>query len=408
MRGFLAIIGLVALLTLAGGVAAIVTGFPNREAANDLAGELPIVEHPTQTPTLGAQPTQTPGDITEPTATPTQTSAPETQPTPTADNVEEVALPEVNVKDPELALYTTGEQRVNEQYSEVYEFEDNITVRWRPGAYPPEYAEVIAQKTREALAEANEKLGMSYDDPAVILLADQLFDQDCLGCQGYTAADKYWVFILDDGGLAEDEFDALLVHEITHLIAAHKIFLPHDLFFAEGLAMWVMTDDLVEAGYISPVQTTAWVYRAGALPTLDELFDDDYAGRMRKRIYYDAAGAFSTFIIEEYGWPAYRKLYTRDTPEFVMDKDWATLEAEFHQYLEQFADNDINGVGAEEWWSAAERVIAAYVRFYENPSAVSAAQYHDLVLSRLALNRGMVAESLSYLASSGLGVQTAQ
>lgn len=404
MRGFLAIVGLAAVLTLAGGAAAIITGFPNREVADDLAGELPMVEQPTAT--AAAEPNQPSVDPTGPESAPTPT--PEIQPTPTTDAVAEVALPEVNVEDPELTLHTTGVDRVEEQYSEVYTFEDNITIRWRPGAYPPEYAEGVAQKTREALAESNQKLGTSYDGPVIVLLADQLFDEDCLGCQGYTAADQYWVFILDDGGLAEDEFDALLVHEITHLIAAHKIFLPHDLFFAEGLAMWVMTDDLVDAGYISPVQTTAWIYRAGALPTLDELFEDDYAGRMRKRIYYDAAGAFATFIIDEYGWPAYRKLYTRDSPEFVMDKDWAALEAEFHQYLEQFAGNEVNGVGAEEWWSAAERVIGAYIRFYENPSAVSAAQYHDLVLSRLALNRGMLEEALSYLSSSGLGVQTAQ
>lgn len=359
---------------------------------------------PATTPTgRTASPTQS---IEQAAATPTPVS--EEVATATTPAEEIVQLPEVSVKDPELALHTTGVQRVEQQYSEVYEFDDNITVRWRPGAYSPEYAEVVAQKTRNAVAETNEKLGMSYDGPVIVLLADQLFDEACLGCQGYTAADQHWVFILDDGGLAEDEFDALLVHEVTHLIAAQKIFLPHDLFFAEGLAMWVMTDDLADAGYISPVQSTAWVYRAGALPALEELFDDDFAGRMRKRIYYDAAGAFATFVIEEYGWPDYRKLYTRDTPEFVMDKDWDTLEAEFHQYLEQFADNEVNGVGAEEWWAAAERVIDGYVHFYEDAVAVSAAQYHDLVLARLALNRGAVDQALSYLSSSGLGIQTAQ
>ena len=50
---------------------------------------------------------------------------------------------------------------------------------------------------------------------------------------------------------------------------------------------------------------------------------------------------FAAFFIDTYGMDAYKRLYSLDPPEKVLDKDWATLEAEWHAWLEQFADQEV-------------------------------------------------------------------
>ncbi|MFW6074784.1 MAG: hypothetical protein ACOC9Y_04265, partial [Chloroflexota bacterium] len=256
MRGFLVIIGLTAMITVSGAALALAFDFPGARTAVE-----PVAEEVTNQD-FADDPTATaPAEDSDSIATSTgsdSATAPPTVPdsTPTEESPEgevvPIDLPNLQVDDPEFTMYSSGHSRVVEQYSESYSFDGDITISWRPGAYPPEYAEEVAEKTRRAVEEINEKLRTGFDGPVEILLADQLFNTDCVGCQGYTAADTYWVFLLDDGSLTEAEFDALLIHEVAHLVAAHKIYLPHNLFFAEGLATWIMTDTLVDAGYLSP------------------------------------------------------------------------------------------------------------------------------------------------------------
>jgi hypothetical protein len=376
----------------------------------------------TSTPIPGTASTSTPPTTSdlEPTSSsadlPLETQVPPTVPTsnpePTEALVQEVSdehpeLPPLEVGQPAFTYPLNELGNIEKWFGESYQF-DNISVAWPPGAFPPERAEVVAQKTRDALAEANQKLGTDFSGPIEIYLADQLFSEDCLGCQGFTAADLYMIFMLQDGSINEAQFDALLVHEMTHLIAAHYIGLPHELFYAEGLAMWVMSEDIVNYGGVSPVQVTAWMYREGSLPSIAELFDDDYAGRVRKRVPYDAAGAFAKFVIETYGFDAYSRLYTLDPPEKVLGKDWATLEAEWHAWLEPLADQEFNGVNSSQWWAAASQNIQGYYRLYEDPSTVSPDQYRELSYSRTALNMAEVELALEHLQASGLVGQTAQ
>jgi hypothetical protein len=135
--------------------------------------------------------------------------------------------------------------------------------------------------------------------------------------------------------------------------------------------------------------------------------EDDFAGRMRKRVYYDGAASFATFFIETYGWPAYRRLYTLDPPQAVVGKDWDVLEGEWHAYLDQFASNEINGVDGFEWWAAAQRVIDGYAVLYADPLAVTPEQYSALVTSRLALNRAELELAIAQIDLSGLAPETA-
>lgn len=427
MRFFGVLLGTIGLLTVLGGALAIATGFPGGKTSTTAT----VVEVP-----LGPTPTGEVADADEPPATeptddgstssdetpadqPTDTSPeaptgdggipPSPTPEATADtsgSTQETPTPplftaDINVQAPRMELPTQPLMSVEATYTEQHQF-GKITVAYRPGAYTAEYAAEVAAMAEEARVEANSKIGTNWDHDFTVFLVDQLFAEDCVGCQGFTESDFRWIFMLDDGSLVRDEFEALLVHEMTHLIAGNEIHLPLEIIYVEGLATWVMTEDLVNAGYVSPLQSTAWVYRAGALPSLQELIDDDYAGRMRKRVYYDGAAAFAFYVIERYGFDRYVALYQQEPLETVLGKPMHEIEAEFHAYLEPHADAVINGVDGPTWWNAASQVIGAYIRFYEDPPALSADQYRLLTLARLAINRADVNSALHYLAESGV------
>ncbi len=391
------ILGVLALVTIVGGVLALATGFPS---SND-----------SQSPTMAADssastltPVNDPRATTEEVSGGTPGNATSTAGTASVVSQGPTATPfisRVDVGQPALELATFPLASVEATYTESHQF-GRVTVRFRPGAYSAEYAAEIASQTDAAIAEANAKLQQQWTGDLTVFLADQLFAEDCLGCQGFTESDFRWIFMLDDGSVVPEEFHALLVHECTHLIAGNTIHLPFETFYVEGLATWVMTDDLMKNGYLSPLQSTAWVYEAGALPSLQEIMNDDFAGRMRKRVYYDAAASFAFFIIDTYGWDAYVSLYRQNSLEVVLGKSIAEVEVEWHGYLEPYVGQTVNGVGAVEWWDAASQVIDAFGRFYEDPSLYSADQYESLTLSRLALNRADPGNALAFLAQSGI------
>jgi hypothetical protein len=310
------------------------------------------------------------------------------------------------VAKPEPVSPTNGLARVREYYSEAHPI-GNFTVRWRPGAFPSEFAEQVAGQAQLALQRANELLGTNDYAPIEIFLADQLFSTECLGCQGFAAADLRQVFILQDGSVASDELPSLLVHEIAHVLALDIADPDGRLFYAEGLAVWVSEQDITDAGYVSAIQSAAWAYRVGILPSLADLRKATYQGRMRARIEYDAAASFSAYVIEAYGMERYRELYGWGAPVNTLGKDWDVLETEWHVYLEQSAGNVVKGVDAQQWWTAAEGVIAGFTRVYDDPAPVTAEQWAALSVARLELNRCNVELATALAAASGLTTVTA-
>jgi hypothetical protein len=342
-----------------------------------------------------AGPSQSPGSVDIP--TPTLEPGTTQTPFPTAG-----ALPPLPVvSDPALESLTVGLARVRDYYSEAHTH-GIFTVRWRPGAFHPDRAYEVAQIASESLDRANLLLGTNDYEPMEIFLADQLFAEECWGCQGFAASDLRQVFILQDGSVAPDEFAVLLVHEIGHVLAGLHIALPHSLFFAEGLAVWISDAHMQSAGYISALQTAAWAHQLGVLPTLTQLRQATYEGRVRARIEYDGAASFTFFLIDTYGMDAYKDLYALDPPEMVLDKDWDTLEAEWHAYLDQWANNEVNGVGAYDWWRVAQAVADGFSRLYNDPESVSAEQYAALAQARIELNRGHLPEAIALVDQSNL------
>jgi hypothetical protein len=396
----LVLVAVIAIVTLLAGVVlkAAIGNEPGIAAPTPSnAGIMPIA---TATPAGESQRwpaagTATPGGIVvpQPTPEPGATSLPFQPP---------ASLPDLpQVAPPELVSLTVGLARVRDFYAEEH-VHGNFTVRWRPGAFPPERAALVAGIAATALDDVNRLLGTHDYDPIEIFLADRLFAEECWGCQGFAASDLRQVFILQDGSVADDELPVLLVHEIGHVIAGLHVALPHSLFFAEGLAVWISDADMTAAGYISALQTAAWAHRAGLLPTIRELRQAGYEGRVRARVEYDGAAAFTLFFIETYGMDAYKEIYALTPPEYVVGKDWDALETEWRAYLERWADNQVNGVGAVDWWHVAQAVSAGFVRLYNDPTTVSVEQYAALVQARLELNRGNLPTAIALMNASNL------
>lgn len=409
MRGMVLIVAIVGLLTISAGVIVTIAqrdpahppSTPGAAVATSvIASPTPAFDNPS-TPHI---PTETSTTAQVPSATP----QPNVTHAPTFPSVPVVDLPPLPVVEaPAFESLTVGLARVEAYYSEE-NVRGNFNVRWRPGAFPPERADSIAAYAEIALRRVNDLLGTNDFEPIDIFLADKMFAEECWGCQGFAASDLRQVFILADGSVAEDEFQSLIDHEIGHVVAGLHIALPHSLFFAEGLAVWISDRALQDAGFISPLQTAAWAHRAGILPTLNDLRVATYEGRVRARIEYDGAAAFAFFIIDTYGFEVYTELYALDPPEIVLGKDWDTLESEWRAYLDRWGSNVIDGVDAYAWWSAAEFVSSGFRRVYDDPDTVTSDQYAALAQARVELNRGNVEVSIALVRLSGLAPGLAQ
>jgi hypothetical protein len=311
---------------------------------------------------------------------------------------------------PVRAAPINGIDAVETYYSEWYQF-DNFIIAWRPGAFPEERAAEVALMARKGLADVNAKLGTSDNGPIEILLSDQMYlKDDCHGCQGYAFSDFRQVFILQDGSMAPEEFQALLTHEIGHVVAGSNIELPHiaTLFLAEGLSTWLMTPDLVAEGFIEPRQIAAWAWKVGKISPILELRKAKFEGRTGARHEYDPAASFTEFVIETYGLDVYKSIYAGELPDDVVGKSYTDLEQEWHAWLSAWADIALpNGVNAESWWGASDIVKQGFDRLYTDETTVTQQQYALLATARVYLNRGEIDTALALMQESGLVFGTA-
>jgi hypothetical protein len=417
VRGMIVIALIATLAILSGGI--IATRMNDGDGAN--TGDVGALAtatsetgiEPTTSGTQGGAPSDQPGETPEGSINgeqPTETggaASTEVAPVNTGGEEQPPLLP-ANPPVRGAPIYDT--QAVENYYSEWYQFE-NFVISWRQGAFPAERADEVAAQARKGLDDVNQRLGTNDNGRIEILLADQMYlKDDCHGCQGYAFSDRRQVFILQDGSMAVDEFQALLTHEIGHVIAGNHIALPHvaTLFLAEGLATWLMTPDLVAQGYIEPRQIAAWAWKVGKIPPIMELRKAKFEGRTGARHEYDPAASFTEFMIATYGLPAYKSIYAGELPDDVIGKSYQQLEQEWHGWLAEWADTTLpNGVTAETWWGASDVVKQGFETLYDDETSVTQQQYAMLATARVALNRGDVVTALTLMEQSGLVVRTA-
>jgi hypothetical protein len=110
---------------------------------------------------------------------------------------------------------------------------------------------------------------------------------------------------------------------------------------------------------------------------------------------------------------AYKALYkavsldAQATPDAVVGKDWATLEQEWHAWLNQW-NVAFNGADATQWWDVFHRVRSGFEQLYDDPGSVSAEQYANLAAARVAVNRADLPSATALIDASGLVAGAAQ
>ncbi|HEX5102721.1 MAG TPA: hypothetical protein VFV87_02860 [Pirellulaceae bacterium] len=134
------------------------------------------------------------------------------------------------------------------------------------------------------------------------------------------------IFGPEYAGLALPAFNAIVVgehdtvsehvrHELVHLFASRwNLFAPPLL--TEGLAVHLQQ---VWCGY--PIATLFRRFGSRSEWTLRSLLDRNFFfDRTYRHACYMIAGSFTSFLIDEFGWDAYRRLYRWSRPHLV---EWA-------------------------------------------------------------------------------------
>ncbi|MCW8109108.1 hypothetical protein OPS25_11430 [Alteromonas ponticola] len=142
-----------------------------------------------------------------------------------------------------------------------------------------------------------------------------------------------------------------VIHELTHVYAVSayrkKIKNGHeDRFYDDGLAVYLQHEFGEKPEY--PDFGTN-LYRAvyklaekyGSLIPLAKAEDVRHASKsgVGRQLAYLQEGAFTNFLIENYGLSAYLKIYNGASPKSVTGKSFSTLETEWQNFVSLFADN---------------------------------------------------------------------
>jgi hypothetical protein len=117
----------------------------------------------------------------------------------------------------------------------------------------------------------------------------------------------------------------LLVHEAVHVI--DRQFAPQRIkFLAEGVAVWA-SGGHYKAEDLN--QRSAALLETGQYIPLSNLVDDFYPAQ--HEIGYLQAGAFVTYLVDQFGWPTFREFYT-DTSADDAPTEAASLDLNLQTY----------------------------------------------------------------------------
>lgn len=137
-------------------------------------------------------------------------------------------------------------------------------------------------------------------------------------------------------GNTEERTDIGMIHEITHVLAASFNRSNHDRFYDDGLAVYLQHRFGEEPNYPNfsedlYVATVKFAARHGGFIPLAETEATRRAAETRtsRRLAYLQEGAFTQFLIENYGLNAYFRIYHGEDLETVTNKSLDELESDW-------------------------------------------------------------------------------
>ena len=203
---------------------------------------------------------------------------------------------------------------------------------------PDAAAELVADRVEAALklvraylAQAPSYSGPPYDWPMKVVIDPDRFGPYQLRNEIYLPEARVLNLF---NGVEDARIDLGIVHEVTHVLAASYARMNRDRFYDDGLAVYLQhrfgfTPNYPDFGqdlYVS-VAKSAKAY--GDLVPLAEAEAvranrEDSVGR---KLAYLQEGAFTQFLIENFGLDDYISIYQGANPKDVTGRTFAELEA---------------------------------------------------------------------------------
>lgn len=192
----------------------------------------------------------------------------------------------------------------------------------------PELLEMVDTAVAQAVHQLDE-------DPHEKL--DVYFVDRNIGQGGYAGSELVVSYM--DRQYSGGSLHQLLVHEAVHVL--DRQFAPQRTkFLAEGVAVWASGGHYKQENLH---QRAAALLQIGEYIPLTELVADFYP--QQHEIGYLEAGAFVSYLIDEYGWPTFREFYSNTSADDG-PTDVEAMDVNFQAYYEKtFKDLETEWIG---------------------------------------------------------------
>lgn len=292
----------------------------------------PIMSPPTAAPPPPTAAPPPPTAVALPTATLIPTVAPLP---PTSTPPPSTAVPQANWPPSQL----TGNLQSSYPLSTTV---GSLVVHYQPNTYPAEQLAELKAVLPSIMTELETALGGGISHPIDLYLAGTLF-ADNPALQGLTQSYEFQTAVLVNGAFHPGERDYILAHELTHILATHRLGPASSPMLHEGLAVYLPQTHLVQtAGYLPHTTICAIAHQqrdqSSQFTPITELAQQAYGpttfgGHIRTFINYNLSGCFVGYLLATYGLEQfdavyesgdYLGVYGRSLPE--LESDWqATL-----------------------------------------------------------------------------------
>jgi LysM repeat protein len=270
-----------------------------------------------------------------------------------------------------------------------------FNVHYQPDTPAARAPDQIVRRVDAALSHIEETIEVSLDDGFDVYVAGSLFAPDNEALRGRTFSSQRKSFLLDDGSGTAKEREYIVTHELTHLVAWNTLGKPSSVMLHEGLAVYTGIEMMEAAGFMPLKQFCAAYQQSGTLPSLSG--DRAYLGHIRDLDLYYTAGCYVTYLIEEYGLPDFKRLFSSGDYIGIYGKTFRQLEDAWLTALQTEA-GDL-AIDPDDLKASIDAVAAAYdllfLDFDGTPVQMQA--YRDLDRARIALLQGRLGASHEHL-----------
>jgi hypothetical protein len=349
-------------------------------------------------PTAVFSPTPNPQTVTPLPAPALPTSEPTIAPPtlPTATPLPPTAVPQANWP-PSLL---TGDLQSNYPISATI---GSLIVHYQPDTYPAEHLAELTAVLPSIMAELEAALGGSVGHPIDLYLAGTLF-ADNPALQGLTKSYEFQTAVLVNGAFHPGERDYILAHELTHIIATHRLGPASSPMLHEGLATYLPQTHLVQtAGYLPHTTICAIAHQNGQFSSITKLAQQGYGpttfgGHIRTFIHYNLSGCFVGYLLQQYGLALFDAVYESGDYAGVYGRSLPELESDWQATL----SNIPIPIDGTRFLAQTAAIAAAYDQYLATCIGGNHANWPAYLLlnqARLATNQGRLDEGEYYLAA---------